>query len=491
MKANNHLYQLIKSLDKAEKRYFKMYASQHLKNNSSNYILLFDAIDRQKLYDEGKLKRKFSNHHFAKNISKTKYLLHKLLLKTLRHLNDAKTTDALIGSYMESVGILFSKNLYSQCAALLQKAKALAVEYEMHNELLQIINWQIKLIPYLTATLSEELLQLSEERQQVMSIKQTEESYYHLRCKALILSELPQERRQLEFALFMQHELVSKEAPSCSLCAKMYYQEIFALYFQSSGDFSSALQHWKAIEQLWQSHHGFLSIKEEYFIYTTCELVFAAINAKDQSFNIDWAIRQIQSIPIKNAVQESKLKGYALILEFISHLTFQRWDRCHELIDAVNELLVEAAPSLPKALVVNLQFHLAIFYFMQRQYKQCVYWIDCIEEQSKNNVRQEVRHYCKLLQLVSNYEIGEHSVLEYYIRQTYRFLRKEHQLKPIEKIILNGVKSLLKAKHSKEELGIFSQLRSELGHLRQQEAPTSWITSDALYFWASDKLNRH
>ena len=58
-KASNNLHELIKSLTKAEKRYFKVYASRHMSNSSSNYERLFDAIDRQTDYNEDLLLKKF------------------------------------------------------------------------------------------------------------------------------------------------------------------------------------------------------------------------------------------------------------------------------------------------------------------------------------------------------------------------------------------------------------------------------------------------
>ena len=52
------LFALIKSLTKAEKRYFKLFAS--VNNTDANYILLFDAIDAQDVYDEKRIKEKFA-----------------------------------------------------------------------------------------------------------------------------------------------------------------------------------------------------------------------------------------------------------------------------------------------------------------------------------------------------------------------------------------------------------------------------------------------
>ncbi len=48
MKVTDDLFQLIKSLDQSEKRYFKVFATMHIKGSDNNkYVGLFDAIDKQ------------------------------------------------------------------------------------------------------------------------------------------------------------------------------------------------------------------------------------------------------------------------------------------------------------------------------------------------------------------------------------------------------------------------------------------------------------
>ncbi len=49
---SNQLFQLIKSLNKSEKRYFNLYASRHTIGEKNNYVILFEAIDKQIEYDE-------------------------------------------------------------------------------------------------------------------------------------------------------------------------------------------------------------------------------------------------------------------------------------------------------------------------------------------------------------------------------------------------------------------------------------------------------
>ena len=59
MRASDNLHALIKSLTQTEKRFFKLSASIH--KGERNYMKLFEAIDKQREYDEVALRKIFKN----------------------------------------------------------------------------------------------------------------------------------------------------------------------------------------------------------------------------------------------------------------------------------------------------------------------------------------------------------------------------------------------------------------------------------------------
>ena len=65
MVKKKNLFLLIKSLTKAEKRYFRLFAGQ---TGSLNYIKLFDVIDNQVEYDEKQIKQKFGSCNVIRKI---------------------------------------------------------------------------------------------------------------------------------------------------------------------------------------------------------------------------------------------------------------------------------------------------------------------------------------------------------------------------------------------------------------------------------------
>ena len=76
-------FQLVKSLEKSEKRNFKLYVQRNAADPNLKIIQLFDAMDKMDEYDEATLLRK--NQSLAKpQLSNLKAHLYKSILSSLR-----------------------------------------------------------------------------------------------------------------------------------------------------------------------------------------------------------------------------------------------------------------------------------------------------------------------------------------------------------------------------------------------------------------------
>ena len=132
---SDQLFNLVKSLTKAEKRNFTFYSTRIQDADSLKYIQLFDLLDKQKVLDENQILTKL------KDVDKTQYSnlkrhLYKQLMVSLRMIHIQKKTDIQVREYLDYVDILYGKGLYIQSLKILDKAKALAEK--SNNDLLSL-----------------------------------------------------------------------------------------------------------------------------------------------------------------------------------------------------------------------------------------------------------------------------------------------------------------------------------------------------------------
>jgi hypothetical protein len=75
-------FQLVHSLSRNEKRYFKLFSG--LVKGQKNYLEIFEIMEKQQFYDEEALKKKLAKKPYAKQLTYEKHYLRKMILKALR-----------------------------------------------------------------------------------------------------------------------------------------------------------------------------------------------------------------------------------------------------------------------------------------------------------------------------------------------------------------------------------------------------------------------
>ena len=144
MSKKDHLYELIQSLDKSEKRYFKIYFTGEAKEQK--YLKLYDAIEKAQEYDEKKIKQSIKDAHIQKHFAETKYYLYQLILKVLKHYRTENSVDNLLIEKIQNIEVLIQKALWEQAVSELLKAKKMAYDYERFEFLTLLFSYQNKII---------------------------------------------------------------------------------------------------------------------------------------------------------------------------------------------------------------------------------------------------------------------------------------------------------------------------------------------------------
>lgn len=133
---STEIFQLIRSMSQSEKRYFKRYLLLY-GGKESNIGKLFDAFNRQKNYDEEKLKRSAT---YLSGFAQHKKRLGEILMRSLRSYHTNATTSIRIKAHLIDAAILRQKRLYNYGIASLKKAGKLAAKTEDQLSELHVYN---------------------------------------------------------------------------------------------------------------------------------------------------------------------------------------------------------------------------------------------------------------------------------------------------------------------------------------------------------------
>lgn len=144
MKKKEQLWYLVKSLNKSEKRYFKLLASLH--SGDKVYLKLFDDIDK---LNEARYESVYAKHVDKTNpgqgLTLKKRYLSEQIMRSLRLYNEERSITMRIQTMLNDIEILYNKRLGEYCLRTIEKAKALAENFEKYGLLVQVLDWERKL----------------------------------------------------------------------------------------------------------------------------------------------------------------------------------------------------------------------------------------------------------------------------------------------------------------------------------------------------------
>src|SRR5688572_3671920 len=167
-RAADTLFQLIQSLQKAEKRAFKLYVKRNSSNEDLKMIQMFDAIDKMTEYDDAALLKKLGNTK-KEQLANRKVHLYKTILASLRLMESNEHMDIQLHEQLDYPRILYDKGLYLQSLKLLEKTKEMATANQQDSFHLQALFLEKKIEAiHITRSLKDRAQQLTLESNRLL-----------------------------------------------------------------------------------------------------------------------------------------------------------------------------------------------------------------------------------------------------------------------------------------------------------------------------------
>jgi hypothetical protein len=128
MSSSDPLFDLIKSLSPAEKRHFRLIATD---SDSGVMLKIYDAIDKMDVFDEEVLKKKLKDPGLLKNLSSNKLKLRERLADIVTEFNYQSSIIGQIKFNIRKAEVLFERKLTGIAHDVLLKARKSAVLYDL------------------------------------------------------------------------------------------------------------------------------------------------------------------------------------------------------------------------------------------------------------------------------------------------------------------------------------------------------------------------
>jgi len=466
MKVTDDLFQLIKSLDQSEKRYFKVFATMHVKGSDNNkYVSLFDAIDSQSEYDEKEIRKIFANETFLNQLHVAKNYLYNTILKSLRLYYSEKSKLNELMDILRDVQILFDKSLFKQCRKQLDKAKKIAYTYEKFAQILVILDWEKTLArtSAYTGMDEKELLKYYSEHNTATDNLNNINEYWKLTMKAFLLKKkqgIIREKNELKkFNEIIKNPLLINEDKAKTFSSKTLYYNIKALYYHTNKDYKNLLIYCSKLVNLLEANP--LMMKEDSYIASLNNLLIVQIELMkyDEAFG---TINKMKNLETKSLTTQSKIFVTSFDTELNLYLRTGDFKKGVAIVKDIEDGLVRFKEKLNKESEVLFSYNIAYLYFGLEDYNSSLKWLNNIINDTELRIREDIQCFARILNLLVHYELNNIELIEYNIKSTKRYLSNKNNLKKFETLTLSYMKKLINTDKSDDKMFIYKTWKKEL-----------------------------
>ncbi|MCP9235939.1 hypothetical protein [Lewinella sp. JB7] len=476
----DQLWRLVKSLSKAEKRNFKLYATRAGSTTDNKFIQLFDVIDRLDRPDDAAVTKRLRLS--SGQYSNLKRHLYQQVLTSLRLIFINKEIDIELREQIDFSHILYGKGLYLDALRSLERAKGRAVEHNRDLLHLEILEFQ-KLIEARHITLSRQVdnkmdLLLNESAERSYSVLNTSELFnlniqIHGRYIELGHSRTEVDYRENEaFWHSIQTKRFDRDIVTSTFHQKINRFQASMWYHYIQLNFEDALESaLNALTLFRLSTH--MTVKDP-DLYLRC-LYYVSVFAylRDDGSRMRRYLGVLDQFLADELVllnENSQRIGaiYQALMTLNLHFIDQNWKQARQYGRRLVTRYASGDFQATEHRWGQFLYKLAAACFVLRHYNEALDYLNEIINMKMGILREDLLLNTRLLHLLCNFELDNRALVDYHLTNFTRQMRRSTETADIHRIAATGLRKLLKTVPA-EHADIYEQLDRDIRRTAAQD----------------------
>jgi len=490
--SSSELFNLIKSLSKSEKGYFKKFSALHIIGKENKYLKLFSLLDKQKIYDEDKVKEAFKGDRFVKQLHVAKNYLCKIILKSLNQYYSESTVSIQINNLFNTSMILYRKGLLDESRRLLSKGKMLAYKHEKNESLIQILNLEKQLIIGLNPRdYINKIMQNTAEKKKAnkrivnilayeYDLNKVVELYHNRRI--IRNKEDYKAYDKVMNKLGSQDEKYAEEFES-----KLGFYHKLVNYNLAAADDLKAYYYVKKLVNVLESNPEHIKeFTNEYVSALNTFLVIILFLKKyDESDDI---IKKLDSLKPLSLKLQSRIRTIILNFMLNKYIGTGQFEMCLKIIPQMEDQLRLLSYETRKFQEEKINYSLSYIYLGLENYEKALEHINKILDDRNESTKIDLLSFAHILNLIVHFELNSTELLPYIIKNTSRFLSGKKELYNFEREILKFLRNAPDLLTEKQRISAFRDLRKNILNITKD--PYERIALDYFDFisWLESKI---
>ncbi|MBI2268875.1 MAG: hypothetical protein HYU69_00800 [Bacteroidetes bacterium] len=500
---SDDLFILIKSLTPVEKRYFKVFSTIHSENSDKSpdkkYIILFNAIDRLKIYDEKKLKANLKDNTLKKHLKVFKSYVSEAILKSLGKYHSTDSIEIILAQKLQQTEILIGKGLHTMALKIVKRFLKMAIEHEktIYVMLFMMREWEL-------VVLSEEVNKLKVGAEQGLSeifnclnTYKDELEYKQLMHRVWPLLKMKNENDnelKSKFKRVVAHPLIQNfRTENFSYESIKSYYLIITAATRISGDLENSYLFRKKYVEFIESDK--LKMPNRVLDYLRSVHNLLIIIDKLKKFDeFEACLKKVNKFMDE---LNSKYKTNQVLIQYLSHniLSVKHYIRMHNYERALaiagdTERSMKNITLPDTSTQILFHYYAVLINFYLSDFRLALKHLNKLLSYDNSWIKQDLIHSVRIIFLIVYYELGREDLLISQSKSIRRYLHKKRgYINKHEEVWLELFeKKIHKAKTNTHLVSLFSETKVKMQKvLKDKEEAKSAVYFDYIS-WLDSKI---
>ncbi len=485
-KVSSHLYDLIYSLSSSERRYFKLFVTNHIGKQNDLGIKLFDLVVRSegKPVEKIEARIKFTNHP-----SRLKNYLYDLILKSLEAYHSKSSITIKIRKQINQIENLYNKALYEQCVILSKKTLKEAEKIDHQNFKIDILDWYMNALRQLEGKNFGSLKkQLQTKQQDAINKLKLEKEFKKLDQAAYGLTKQTGTLRNVEndnkLREMMDNPLLSDYSLATSFHSKSSFNSIHANYYGYHDDKEKASYFIKQNLMLYDDYPARMDLGQFNYV-TQLNNYSLSCSALGNYEMADYYFSKMEGIvPLTNQI-EVKIFEYLSANRLDLYLKTAKLEKCLSMVESIESGLTKYGKKVSDLFKIVTYSNLCYLFFATKNYKTALKYNNLIIDRETTIYRSDIFRFARIMNLLIHYELEDKLSIDYFYESTERFISKQINIYVFEEWFLSFFKALLNSKEDKKSFFKIKEL--ELIEVLSNEKERKVISHFNILAWIRTK----
>ncbi|MDE3234355.1 MAG: hypothetical protein KGO81_00260 [Bacteroidota bacterium] len=433
------LFQLVHSLEKSEKRHFKLYIKRSSGKEDLKVVHLFDVLDKMPEYDEVLVLKKLKDVT-KPQLANLKNHLYKELLASLRLLKTTENVDLQLSEHLDNARLLYNKGLKIQSLRILERAKEIAKANQKFNFLVQAISLEKKIETLhitrssvdKTEELTQEAMEVSEHINRVTRLSNLALLLYRW---YVINGHARNERDETDIRAYFKQELPEDLHAVNGFYEKLYLYQSYCWYAFIRQDFLMYYRYSQKWIDLFTEQPILIGVETGHYVKGMHNLLNAHFDLRNFD-KFEQTLKQFEAFAkTPEANQHDNFRTHTSIYinsaRINQHLMKGSFKEGVALIPEIEDSLQKDALYVDRHRILVFNYKFATLHFGNGNYEASIDYLQKIIH-GPLDLRIDLQCYARLLHMMAHYELGNYDIMESLTKSVYRFMAKMKNLTVVE-----------------------------------------------------------